>query len=299
MKIMRIRSAAVLAAIVSAVPCHCRADTYSAVPIADTFVATGTSGNNLSGDNFGAAGSLTVEAGNLAQGEFQTVIKFDLSGAQAYFNTEYGAGAWMVQAVSLVLTSSAHGNSIFNPPAAGEFGVSWMQNNSWVEGTGTGGDPTTNGISYNSLESIYINNAADQALGAFFFVGGTSGTASYGLGLTSGVVGDLAAGNEMSLRLFPADTNVSYLFNSSRASSDAPELLITAEPELRVALAGDSLALYWMTNQGSALVLQQNSDLATTNWTTTPTNSMIVTNGQYQILISPTNLQQFFRLATP
>jgi hypothetical protein len=304
MVIIRLPAAAVLALSYSAILCPSRADTFSAVPIADAFVATGTPTNNLSGDNFGAAGSLTVEAGNLPQGEFQTVIEFDLSGAQSYFNSEYGAGGWTAQTVLLKLTGSPHGNSMFNPPAAGEFAISLMQNNSWVEGTGTGGAPTTNGITYDSLESSYINDATDQALGSFSFVGGTSGTANYGLNLSSGLLGDLMAGTNLSLRLFPTDTNVSYLFNSRMAASSGPALLITVAPQaipyqLALALSGGNLVISWPTNESSGAVLQQNSVLSSSNWITTPTNFLTVTNGQYQVLASPTNAAQFFRLYTP
>jgi hypothetical protein len=143
----------------------------------------------------------------------------------------YGAGHWTVQSAVLELTASAHGNAIFNPVAAGQFGISLMQNNSWVEGTGTGGTPTTDGISYNSLTSVYMNSAADQALGTFSFGGGTAGTANYSLGLSSSLTADAVAGNDLSLRLFPADNNVSYLFSSRESAPNGPELVITAVPE--------------------------------------------------------------------
>jgi hypothetical protein len=216
--------------IFSAMLSPCLADTYSTNAISDAFVATGPTGN-LSGDNFGAAGSLTVEAADLPQGQFQSVIEFDLSGAENHFNSEYGAGGWTVQSVSLELTASSHGNAIFNATAAGQFAVSLMVNNSWVEGTGTGGAPTTDGISFNSLQNTYINNAVDQGLGVFQFTGGSSGTGIYNLGLTSGLTGDLAGGDDLSLRLSPNDNNVSYLFNSRMASPGQPELVITAVPE--------------------------------------------------------------------
>src|ERR1700733_529125 len=111
---MRLPYAAVAGVIFLTMLSRCSADTFSIGAISDAFVATGTSSNNLSDDNFGAAGSLSVEAVGLPQGGFQTVIEFDPSGAASYFNSEYGAGAWTVRAVSLVLTASAHGNSIFN-----------------------------------------------------------------------------------------------------------------------------------------------------------------------------------------
>jgi hypothetical protein len=180
--------------------CEAASSSYSTNPIADSFMATGTNGN-LSGDNFGAAVALAVAAPGLPQGEFQTVMKFDLSGAASSFDAQFGVGKWNVQSVTLQLSSSPHGNAIFNKVAAGQFDISLMANNSWVEGTGTGGIPTTDGISYNSLASTYINSALDQGLGAFSFGGGTSGVTGYALGLTSGLVDDVTGGDELSLRL--------------------------------------------------------------------------------------------------
>jgi hypothetical protein len=182
----------------------------SVQPIADAFVTPGGSGS-LSSSNFGAAGSLAIAAPGLAQGEFQSVLKFDLSGAQSSFDAQFGAGQWSLQSVTLQLTSSPHNNAIFNNIAAGQFGVSLMQNNSWVEGTGTGGVPSSDGVSFNSLLATYINNANDQALGTFNFPGGSSGQNNYNLSLSSGLVTDVTSGSDLSLRLFAADSSVSYL----------------------------------------------------------------------------------------
>lgn len=205
--------------------------TFSTNDIADAFVTPGANGS-LASSNFGAAGALAVAAPNLPQGEFQTVLKFNLSGITSSLNALYGLDAWTVQSVTLQLTASSHGNSIFNPVAAGSFNLSLMQNNSWVEGTGTGGVPSANGITYNTLQSTYINNAADQALGTFIFAGGTSGTADYTLNLTSGLLSDLENGGELSLRLYAADDQVSYLFSSRETGvTTSPTLEITAVPE--------------------------------------------------------------------
>ena len=200
--------------------------------IADAFVTTGANGS-LSSDNFGAAGALAVAAPGLPQGEFQTVLKFNLSQVTSSLNAIYGTGLWSVQSVTLNLTASSHNNSIFNNIAAGNFNISLMQNNTWVEGTGTGGTPTTDGISYDTLQSTYINNATDQPLGTFSFGGGSTGTASYSLTLSSGLVSDLLDGDDLSLRLFAADNDVSYLFNSRQSGglTGSPELVIQAVPE--------------------------------------------------------------------
>ena len=184
-------------------------------------------------------GALAIAAPGLPQGEFQTVLKFQLSGISSSLNATYGTGQWSVQSLTLQLTASPHNNSIFNPIAPGNFNISLMQNSSWVEGTGTGSTPTTDGISYNSLQSTYINNVTDQALGTFAFGGNSTGADTYSLNLSPGLVNDLQDGNDLSLRLFAADDVVSYLLSSRQAGMVlSPTLIIDAVPEPGV------LALY-------------------------------------------------------
>ena len=209
-----------------------QAASSTVTPIADAFVATGANGN-LSGNNYGGGGALAVAAPGLSNGEFQSVLKFDLSAARDSFNAQYGVGQWAIQSVTLQLTSSPHTNPIYNNVAAGLFSVSLMQNNNWVEGTGTASTPASNGITYSTLQSSFINSGADQALGTFRFPGGTSGVNRYSLDLSPGLVGDIAAGNDLSLRLFAADNSVSYLFSSRAASpdTDQPQLIVEVVPE--------------------------------------------------------------------
>ncbi len=66
---------------------------------------------------------------------------------------------------------------------------------------------------------------------------------------------------------------------------------------LGVALSGTNLVLSWPSPPGSFL-LQQNSDLATTNWATV-TNAPAITNGQNQILFTPSTSNEFYRLKYP
>jgi hypothetical protein len=208
------------------------AASYTTNAFADAFVATGPTGN-LSNNNYGGGGALAIAAGDLPNGEFQSAIKFDLSGARNALDAQYGAGQWSIASVSLQLSASPHNNAIYNSVAAGLFGVSLMSNSSWVEGTGNASNPTTDGISYNTLQSTFINNATDQALGTFTFSGNTSGANSYSLTLSSALSTDILNGGDANLRLFAADNNISYLFSSRSASpvSNEPELIITAVPE--------------------------------------------------------------------
>ena len=207
-----------------------QAATFTLNPSADAFVTTGPTAN-LSGNNYGGAGALSVAAPGLANGEFQSVLRFDLSGAKTSFNSQFGAGQWSIQSITLSLTATAPNNAIFNSSAAGQFGVSWMQNDSWTEGAGTPAAPTTTGITFSTLPSF--TSAGDEALGTFSFAGGTSGTAAYTLSLTSGFDADATAGNLVSFRLFAADSAVSYLFDSRSFGTTGfrPLLTVVAVPE--------------------------------------------------------------------
>lgn len=213
-------------------------------PIADAFVTTGPTGN-LSGNNYGGAGANSISAPGLPQGEQQSVLKFDLSAAAASFDGVFGAGQWSLQSVTLRLTAAPANNAIFNTPAAGQLGISWMQNDTWTEGTGTPGSPGGAGITYTTLQNTFIGGS-DENLGAFAFNGATSGAFDYTLGLSAGLSADVLAGSILSLRMFAADSAVSGVFNSRSFLSTAsrPLLTVVAVPEPDpLALAGIGLAL--------------------------------------------------------
>lgn len=210
---------------------------------ADAFVATGPSGN-LSGNNYGGAGSISLGAPGLPEGELQSVLRFNLGAGVASFNSTFGVGQWNIQSVMLQLSAAPANNGIFNSPAAGLFGISWMQNDSWEEGTGSPSSPGASGITYASLQSTFIG-AGDENLGTFGFNGATSGASSYALGLTPGFTADLLAGGDASLRLFAADSVVSGVFNSRNFSAAfRPLLTVVAVPEPgTLALGGLGLVL--------------------------------------------------------
>lgn len=225
----------------------CVAANFPTTPIADAFVTTGPGpANSQSVSNYGAAGALAIAAPGLSQGEFQTVIKYDLSTVRNSLNAQFGANSWSIQSITLTLNSSPHNNAIFNNIATGHFDVSLMQNSSWVEGTGTGGIPTTDGISFSSLQNTYTG-PSDETLspsGGFNFPGGSSGANTYTLTFSPTLVSELQAGSDLSLRLSAdAQDQVSYLF-SSRQTGGGPLLTINAIPEPGVtALSGLGLLL--------------------------------------------------------
>lgn len=212
--------------------CSSFATSISLNPTMDALVTTGPSGN-LSSSNYGAAGALGISAPGSAKGEFQSVMQFNLASVKSTLDGLYGAGDWTVQSVTLQLNAAPNNNAIFNNPAAGQFTLSLMQNNSWTAGNGTPAAPSATGINFNTLQNTYINNSTDQTLGTFSFAGGTSGLNTYTLTLSSGLVADLFSGAELSLRGYAADSVVSYLFNSEDfgTAADRPLLTVTAVPE--------------------------------------------------------------------
>ena len=199
-------------------------------PIADAFVTTGP-GGSLSLSNYGGAGALSVAAPGLSKGEFQSVLQFGLAGAKGSFDSLFGAGQWSIQSVTLQLTATPPNNNIFNASAPGQFTLSWMQNDSWTEGTGTPQTPSSTGITFSTLSNFV--SAADETLGTFSFNGATNGNASYSLNLTPDFSADILSGGTLSLRMFAADSTVSYLSDSRSfpTTSFRPLLTITVVPE--------------------------------------------------------------------
>jgi hypothetical protein len=196
--------------------------TATANPSADAFVAASNPTNN-----YGGAGGLAASAPGLANGEFQSLMRFDLSAAKASFDAAFGTGNWFVQSVTLRPTTTSPNNPIFNPNAAGPFDVGWMQNDAWVEGTGRPEAPTMDGVTFATLPSFL--SGADQPMGSFNFPGGNSGNNTYILGLASGFTGDITSGSLASLRVFASSGATSYLFNSRNVMNVANRPLLTVE----------------------------------------------------------------------
>jgi hypothetical protein len=216
-------------------------------PSADAFVTTGPTAN-LSNNNYGGAGALSIAAPNLSQGEFQSVLQFNLSSVKTAFDTQFGVGQWSIQSISLQFTAAAPNNAIFNTPAAGQFAISWMQNDAWTEGTGTPMAPTTTGITFSTLNTFL--SPADETLGTFGFNGATTGTAIYALGLSPSFSADVFVGNTVSFRMFAADSAVSGVFDSRSfgTASARPLLTITAVPE-PTSIALGVMALCFLTHR--------------------------------------------------
>ena len=197
------------------------AATQTVSPIADAFVAASQPDNN-----FGISGGLEVSAPGSPAGEFQVVMRFDPAAARGAFDAEFGAGNWSVTGASLRLGTSPPNNAFFNPNVAGPVSVRWMQNDTWLEGSGSPGAPTTDGVTFNTLPTFLSTN--DEPLGTFQFPGGNSGTNTYALSPSSGFGADVLAGNLVSLHV-TAGPGTSYLFGSRSAPNDANRTVLTIQ----------------------------------------------------------------------
>ena len=194
------------------------------IPSADTFLFGGEPALN-----YGGAGQLAVSDAERAQGEYQSLMRFDLSGAKSSFDATFGAGQWTLQSATLRLSTANPNNPILNANQAGPFAVSWMQNDSWVEGTGTPMSPTTDGVTFSTLPSFL--SPQDQPLGSFNFAGGNSGANTYAFNLSAGLIGDVEGGGPLSVRLFAdAGMTVGYNFSSRtfQTTANRPVLTLTA-----------------------------------------------------------------------
>lgn len=225
------------------------AQTVSLQPTADALLSAANPTSN-----YGGAGALSVAASGLTKGEFDSLLRFDLSSAKSNFDAFFGSGAWTIQSITLTLTATAPNNALFNGNGAGPggsnvnfaglFSLEWLQNDSWVEGSGTPSIPGATGVTYNDLASL--TSAADEALGTFSFNGATTGSTGYQLALTPSFTADAAAGNMVTFLAESADTGVAMLVNSRTGSINGrPTLTIAAVPEPGTALLMLTGALLW------------------------------------------------------
>ena len=197
--------------------------TYSGTTSADAFLATGSPGNpegaDLTGLNFGGAGTLVVAPATSVKGEFQSVLEFNLTNAVGLFDTNFGAGNWTITGISLKLTSNygtggvQPNNAIFPAISGGQFVIEWLSTNGWPEGTGTPNLPTMDGVTYDSLPDL-LSGPHEILCTNTYSPPGNNLPVTYTLPLDTNLVAEVAGGGDVTLLFFAADNQIGYLFNS-------------------------------------------------------------------------------------
>jgi hypothetical protein len=287
--------------------------TYTGTTSADAFLATGSSnnpeGNDLTGLNFGAAGTVVVAPAASVKGEFQSVLKFSLSNAVALFNTNYGEDNWTITGISIQLTSNygtsgvQPNNAIFPMINSGNFVIEWLSDDDWVEGTGTPNLPTTDGVTYDSLPAL-LSGAHEILNTNTYTPPGNNLPVIYTLPLNTNLVADVSDGGDVSFLLYAVDNQIGYLFNSyNYGRGNEPLINVTATLRvlpLKILSGYFTNKFFHLTGVGGTNLpyqVQANSDLTTTNWQTIGTvTADSVGMIQYDDTAA-TNSQRFYRLS--
>jgi hypothetical protein len=260
--------------------------TNTVTSVADAFLCAGSTnynnGEDLTGLNFGGAGTLVVAPPSSPKGEFQSVIRFDLSSDLDLFNSTYGSNHWTVTGVALILTSNygtqgvQPNNPIFPTINAGKFVIEWLSDDDWVEGTGNPNLPTTDGVCYNSLPDL-LSGSHEILCTNLYTPPGNNIPVTYPLPLSTNVVNDIVSGTNISFLFYAADDQIACLFNSYfYGRGNEPKIQVVATPILAILSCVITDGAFHLTGTGannSVYDVQVSTNLYTTNWMTIGTTT--------------------------
>lgn len=286
--------------------------TNTAVSIADAFLCTGSPSNpelqgaDLSGVNFGAAGTLVVAPASSSKGEFESVVRFDLSNDVPLFNSAYGSNHWVIGGISLELTSNdgtsgeQPNNGMFPVVTGGAFVIEWFSDNNWLEGTGTPNLPTTDGVTYDSIPELL--SGADEILCTNIYIPpGDNVSVIYPLPLGTNLVAAAAGGEEVSFLFYAADDQIGYLFNSYNFGRNQPLIHVVAVPLLKIfsgTFTNGAFLLCGVGGDNATYQIQATSNLSTAQWqtigTATGDNNGFI---QYTDSSQTNRMQRYYRFA--
>jgi len=167
-------------------------------------------------------------------GQFASLLKFDLATAKTAFDAAYGIGNWTLDSIQLQLNATTPGNPTFNANTAGLVLVEWLADDTWLE----------NAITWNGMAALV--GTGNESLGSLAYNGASTGLAIANLTASTGFTTDLQNGSAASFRLAAGDADVSMVVNSRNFGTAAsrPTLILSAsavpEPS-RVILVGAAL----------------------------------------------------------
>lgn len=283
--------------------------TYTTTTSADAFVMTGSTnnplGSDLSGLNYGGAGTLVIASAASEKGEFRSVIRFDLAAATNQFNATFGTN-WTIRGISLEFASNygqggvQPNNPIFNMISGGDFVIEWLSDDSWLEGTGNPNLPTTDGVTFDDLPALLA--AGHEVLCTNTYVPpGVDVHVTWPLPVTSNLVSHVRSSGQVSFYFYAADDEVNYLFNSLRyGRGNEPLIHVTAGPFLKILSGSFTNGAFHLTGIGgtnATYQVQANSDLSSTNWQNIGT---VTTDGAGALHfddVTATSQSRFYRLA--
>ena len=207
--------------------------TRTTTPSADAFVRSADATHNYGGGGaLSVSGSAAVNGSGQQSGLFDSLMRFSLSSAVSGFDAEFGSGNWTLSSATLRLTEvAAPNNSLFNR-GVGSFQISWMANDTWLEGTGSPSVPTTDGVTYNDLPSL-MPMGTTVSLGTFANAGQNT-LQDFALPLSDATfINDLMSGGNASFYLTAASPSIGFTFDSRSfgTASARPILELTAVPE--------------------------------------------------------------------
>jgi len=276
-------------------------------PVADAFVRS-----LVPGDNYGAAGALSVSGSAAVNGSgqknglFDSLVRFPMAELAASLNGVFGSNSWMVTSAVLSATEVATPNNPMFNRGVGLFEIRWIASDNWVEGTGTPNAPTADGVAYQDLASL-LSLRADVSLGRFTN-SGVSGPASFSLALAGALVSNIVAGADVNLYLTAANGPVGFTFNSRNYAvvSSWPSLGITAvarpAPRIRSIerLGGNQVAIRFNTDSNWTYVVQGLDGLGlavTQGWSNLFTVPATPFDHQAVFVDAMANQPRFYRLA--
>lgn len=253
--------------------------TNTAMSSADAFVCTGSpnyqNGADLTGLNFGDAGTLAIAPASAAKGEFRSVMRFSLSNVVSGFNAVYGTNGWQITGISLELTSNygtggvQPNNPIFNVISGGQFVIEWLADADWIEGAGTPSLPTTDGVTWNSLPALLVGAHVPLCTNTYL-PPGNNVHVFWPLPLETQLVADAGTGGKVSFYFYSTDEQVGYLFNSYKyGRGNEPLIHVIATPWLRILsgmMTNGAFHLTGIGNNNSTYTVQAATNLATGNW---------------------------------
>ncbi len=273
-------------------------------PSADAFVRAAVPGNN-----YGAAGALSVSGSEAVNGSGQTngpsdsLMRFPLSEFAAAMNAQYGSDAWSVSSVVLTGAENATpSNPVFNR-GVGAFEIRWLANNNWIEGSGTPNRFANDGITYQDVAGL-LDPVLDLPLGRFTNTGANA-SVSFALTLAIPLVSNIVAGADVDLYLTAVSPAMGFTFNSRNfvLSNAWPALQIVAGPNFVPRISSISrsssteVSIRFNTASNWTYVLQRGGRVAIANWTNAFTNTAQPFDGEAVFVDSGGNGQRFYRLS--